>query len=119
MENSNILLSITPIPFLSVVIWIILFLLATYFARKPFHRSISSFSRIVYGACRLGAASIKLAEQRLRTRNRQVLLSSGLELAERKVEREFDRISLAVQRDLEGYPKLKRKMNEDLKDHFS
>jgi hypothetical protein len=44
-----------------------------------------------------------------------VLLSSGLDLAERKVEREFDRISLAVQRDLEGYPKLKRKMNEDLK----
>lgn len=114
MENSNILLSLTPSPFFSVVIWIVLILSAAYFARKPFHRSISSFSRILYSACRLAAASVKLAEGRLRSRNRQVLLSSGLELAERKVEREFDRINLAVQRDLEGYPQLKRKMNEDL-----
>lgn len=114
MQNPNILFSITPVPFLSVIIWIVLILLAMYFARKPFHRSMASMGQILYNAMRLAASSVKLAEKRLQIRNREVLMSAGLELAERKVEREFDRVSAAVQRDLEGYPQVQRKLSEDL-----
>ena len=32
------ILSITPIPLLSGILWLVLLLLAMYFARKPFHR---------------------------------------------------------------------------------
>jgi prefoldin subunit 5 len=63
---------------------------------------------------RLSASSVKLTERRLRIRNREVLMSAGLELAERKVEREFDRIGTVVQRDLEGYPQVQRKVSENL-----
>jgi hypothetical protein len=106
MQNPDLLI---PIPLLLLIVWIVLCL-----ARKPFHRSMGALSRIIYNAMRLAATSVKLAENRLNTRNREVLLAAGLEMAERKVEREFDRISFSVQRDLEGYPQLQRKINEDL-----
>ncbi len=113
METSTIQV-ISSLPILYAIPLIILILLAMYLARKPFHRTMASFSRIVYNAMRLGAASVKLADKRLRIRNREVLMSAGLELAERRVEREFDRISAVVQRDLEGFPQIQRKVSEDL-----
>ena len=85
-----------------------------YLARKPFHRCMASFSLIIRNSMRLFAASVKLAEKRLNDRNRDVLLSAGRQHAERCVEREFERISTAIQRDLEGYPQVQRKLNENL-----
>jgi len=85
-----------------------------YLARKPFHRCMVSFSLIIRNSLRLFSASVKLAEKRLNDRNRDVLLSAGRQHAERCVEREFERISTAVQRDLEGYPKVQRQLNEGL-----
>jgi hypothetical protein len=111
MEN---LLSMTPYPLLSALIWLLLLFFAMYLARKPFHRCMSALGRMLYNSMRLAASSVKLAENRLLTRNREVLLSAGLEIAERKVEREFDRIAISVQRDLEGYPQVQRKLTEDL-----
>lgn len=113
MENSSLLV-IGAIPILYAIPLIVLILLAMYWARKPFHRTMASFGRIIYNAMRLSSASVKLAEKRLQIRNREVLMSVGLELAERKVEREFDRISAVIQRDLEGFPQIQRKVSEDL-----
>ena len=106
------MLSITPNPFLSVLIWIVLVLAALYFARRPFHRAVGSFSKIIYNAMRLTSAFLLQAEKRLVERNREVLMAAGLENAERILEREFDRISTAVGRDLEGYPNLHRQISE-------
>ena len=106
------MLSITPSLFLSVMIWIVLILAALYFARRPFHRAVGSFSKILHNAMRLTSASVLQAEKRLSQRNREVLMAAGLENAERVVEREFDRISTAVIRDLEGYPNLHRHLSE-------
>ncbi len=114
METTSLLLQITPIPFLSIVIWGLLLLAAMYLARKPFHRSINALGRLVRNALRLSAASVIQAEKRLETRNREVLLKAGLDQAERNLEREFDRISQAVNRDLESYPKLQRNLQENL-----
>ncbi len=114
MNTASILLRITPIPFLSIVIWGLLLLAAMYLARKPFHRSIEALARLVHNAMRLAAASVVLAEKRLETRNREVLLKAGLDHTERNLEREFDRISQAVNRDLEHYPKLQRNIQETL-----
>lgn len=85
-----------------------------YLARRPFHRCMASFSRIVRNSLRLFATSVKLAEKRLNDRNRDVLLNAGRQHAERCVEREFERISAAVQRDLEGYPQVQRRLDENL-----
>jgi len=106
------MLNITSSPALSILIWIIMFLLALYFARRPFHRAVMSFSKIIYNAMRFTAASVLSAEKRLVKRNREVMMAAGLENAERIVEREFDRISAAVARDLEGYPKVHRQLSE-------
>lgn len=113
MENS-FLGAIASISAVYAVPLIVLVLFAMYLARKPFHRAMTSLGRILYNAMRLSASSVKLAEKRLRIRNREVLMSAGLELAERKVEREFDRIGTVVQRDLEGYPQVQRKISENL-----
>ncbi|MGB5745892.1 MAG: hypothetical protein WBM69_02845 [Desulfobacterales bacterium] len=106
------MLSITSNTFLSMVIWIVLLLAALYFARKPFHRAVSSLSRIIHNAMRMTAASVRSAEKKLIQRNREVLMAAGRESAERLVEREFDRINSAVVRDLEGYPNLQRQLSE-------
>ncbi len=114
MTTAGFLPTITASPFLSTLIWIILILAAMYLARKPFHRCMASFSLIIRNSMRLFATSVKLAEKRLNDRNRDVLLSAGRQHAERCVEREFERISSSVQRDLEGYPQVQRKLNENL-----
>ncbi len=113
MENS-IFQAIASIPAIYAILLGILILAAMYLARKPFHRTMSSFGRIIYNAMRLAASSVKLADKRLQIRNREVLMIAGLELAERKVEREFDRISGVIEKDLEGYPQIQRKVSEDL-----
>jgi hypothetical protein len=94
------------------MIWIVLILAALYFARRPFHRAVGSFSKILHNAMRLTSASVLQAEKRLSQRNREVLMAAGRENAERVVEREFERISTAVVRDLEGYPNLHRQLSE-------
>ena len=114
MITAGFLPPITASPFLSTFIWIILILVAMYLARKPSHRCLVSFSLIIRNSMRLFAASVKLAEKRLNDRNRDVLLSAGRQHAERGVEREFERISTAVQRDLEGYPQVQRQLNESV-----
>jgi hypothetical protein len=94
------------------MIWIVLILAALYFARRPFHRAVGSFGKIIHNAMRLTASSVLQAEKKLAQRNREVLIAAGLENAERVVEREFDRIGNAVVRDLQGYPNLHRQLSE-------
>lgn len=112
MTFTKSFLVITEDPALSVLIWLILLLAALYFARKPFHRAVIAFSKVINNAMRFTASSVLLAEKRLVHRNREVLVTEGLENAERLVEREFDRIKMAVTRDLQGYPGLHRQMSE-------
>jgi hypothetical protein len=85
---------------------------ALYLARRQVNRGMLSFGKIIHNAMRITAKSVMLAEKRLQARNREVLMAEGLENAERMVEREFDRITSSVQRDLKGYPKMQRKMSE-------
>lgn len=113
MENS-LLQAFSSIPVFYIIPLIILVILVMYLARIPFQRTMTSFCRIVYNGMRLSSASVKLAEKRLQIRNREVLMSAGLEFAERKVEHEFDRIGAVVNRDLEGYPLIQRQISEDL-----
>ena len=114
MPDATILFNITPVPILSVLVWIFLSIAAMYFARRPFHASMASLGRVIYNAMRVAAASVKSAQKRLEVRNREVLLAAGMEQAERRAEREFDRISTAVERNLKAYPQLQRQLRENL-----
>ena len=61
---------------------------------------------------RLAAHSLRLAEQKLAARNREVLLAAGREAKERIIEREFERIDASVRRDLSECPALHRRLSE-------
>ncbi|MGE0081457.1 MAG: hypothetical protein AB7U81_09175 [Thiohalomonadaceae bacterium] len=94
-----------------MVVLAVLAMVSLYLARTPVHRAIRSATRALRNGMRLTARSLDLIERRLVARNREVLLSAGREAAERVVEREFERIEAAVNRDLSDYPALHRRLS--------
>jgi hypothetical protein len=122
MTANGSLFAVTGIPYLDILILVMLFSVALYLAREPFHRAIRSLSRVVHSGMRLAARSVKISEVRLVERNRDVLIAEGKENAERIIEREFERLSNAVDRDLQKYPKLHRQLADTvtrLEDNYS
>ena len=85
-----------------------------YAARVPIHGTIRALSRALGNSLRLGARWLAGSARTLRERNRSVLLAQGREEVQPHIEREFDRLSALVQRDLGGYPALQRRLLEEL-----
>jgi len=106
--------SITPTSALAGLAWFLLFTTALYFTREPAHRVIATLARVLRRGMRLMSSAVLRAEERLRARNREVLLAAGREAAERIVEREFHRIDAAVNRDLAQCPALERRLSEQI-----
>lgn len=114
MSFNDIFLIVPNSPVLSGLLWIITVVAVMYFARKPAHLAILSFSRVFHNAMRLSARAVMRTEERLEQRNREVLLEQGREAVERIIEREFDRVDGAVRRDLSEYPALHRQLSEEI-----
>jgi hypothetical protein len=117
----NFLLSITPWPVLSALLWIVLVVTALYFARPTAHKAIRAAAGALHRSLRLASRAVGKAEANLRKRNREVLLAAGREAKERIVEREFDRVSESVRKDLANYAALHRSLSDSInrieKDH--
>ena len=101
-------------PAISIVIWVLVFMLVLYIARIPAHKAILTITHGLRQALRLMAKSIMLVESRLKQRNREVLLAHGRDATERGIEREFQRVEALVNRDLSGYPSLQRDLKEQI-----
>lgn len=99
-------------PVLSMLIWIVVLVILLYLARTPAHKAIYSLSRVIRNAFRLMSKSVLLAEERLVQRNKEVLLTAGMESVERLIEREFYRVNAVVKRDLSGYPSLHQALSD-------
>lgn len=99
----------TPSIFIPVVVSSLFFL---YMARKPAHRGITAFFKVISSGLRLSARSMLQAERRLQQRNREVLLAEGMLQAERELERDFQRVETIVNRDLQSYPAFHRQLSE-------
>ena len=108
------MLSITPWPIVSAMLWLLLIVTALYFARPSVHRTIRAIAVALHRSLRLASASVSRAERRLAQRNREVLLAAGREAKERIVEREFDRVNETVRRDLGNYAALHRALSESI-----
>ena len=119
--SMNALLSITPWPVFSAVIWVVLLVAILYFARRTAHQAIRTASGALSHGLRIAAHSVSHAEARLAERNREVLLAAGREAKERVIEREFMRVGETVRKDLANYPHLHRGLSEAIgrieKDH--
>jgi hypothetical protein len=111
----NFLLSITPWPVLSALLWIVLGVTALYFARPNAHKLILVMGTAAQKMFRTASLSVKNAEGRLTERNREVLLAAGKEAKERIIEREFDRINDTVRTDLANFSSLHRSLSESVK----
>lgn len=96
------------------IITILAVIILLYFAREPAHSSIRSFCRVIRNGLRLAAFSVLRAEKQLIARNKEVLLAEGLLNIERDIEREFQRVDKVVERDMQGYPSLHRKLSEEI-----
>lgn len=114
MSPTDLLFLLPGPPALSATISLLILVTLLYMAREPFHEAALALGTVLYRTFRLAGRSVGLAEERLAARNREVLLAAGREAAERVVEREFERIQTAVDRDLQGYPELHRTLSEQI-----
>lgn len=97
---------------LSGAIWLVLIVSALYVARAPAHELFAATGRLAERGLRVAAQAVRHGETLLARRNREVLLGMAAESVERDIEREFERVSTMVNRDLAGYPALQRELSE-------
>jgi hypothetical protein len=105
------IMKLTPYPLLSALVWVIAALSALYLARKYVHQTIAALVRLLHNSLRLAAASVRLAEERLVRRNREVLIEKGRQRAERRLGREFYQINRDVEKNLKDYASLHRQVS--------
>src|SRR5688572_10545377 len=110
--SMNALLTITPWPGISAIIWVVVLVVVLYLARHTAHQAIRTASGAISRGMRIAAHSVSDAQARLAARNRDVLLAAGREAKERTVEREFARVGETVRKDLATYPHLHRALSE-------
>ena len=94
----------------SLAVWLFLLITLLYLGRAQAHQVFLSIGRALQSALRLWSASIRQFEQRLQTRNRDVLLAMGRRASEEAIERDFKRVHSIMERDLSRYPQLHRKV---------
>jgi len=114
MQIPDFMMIISSSQGLSMVLWIVIIMMLLYMARKPAHEVILSASKVLFHAFHLIAASILLAEKKLKERNNEVLLADGKEATERIIEREFERIDDYVKKDLAQFPTLQRDIRDNV-----
>jgi hypothetical protein len=109
----------------AVLIWpdrpalsfLVLFLIAMpflYVARDPVHVMIHRMARAVVNPLRLISRWLSESAKKMRIRNREVLFAHGTKEVRLSIEREFERVTTLIQRDLEGYPVLQRKLMDEI-----
>lgn len=109
----------------AVLIWpdrpalsfLVLFLIAMpflYVARDPVHALIGRVVRVIINPLRLISRWLSETAIKMRLRNREVLFAQGGREVRLSIEREFERVTTLVQRDLEGYPAMQRKLMDEI-----
>lgn len=101
-------------PLLSLLVLLAIAVPFLYAARSPMQDLIARLSRAIANPLRLGARWFGQAAYRLQMRNREVLFAHGSRELKLTIERELERVSALVQRDLQGYPAMQRKLMDEI-----
>jgi hypothetical protein len=99
---------------LSALIWFVIAMPIMYAARGPAHELLRAVGHLTSGPLKLASRWLLAAARDMRERNRQVLLAHGREETALHIEREFERVTAMVRRDLEGYPALQRRLLDEI-----
>jgi len=97
----------------SVLALVVLAMLFLYAARKPMHGVIRSVCELLSQSTRFIARWLFLCADNLRVRNQSVLLAHGQESQAVVIDREFERVSNMIRKDMQEFPALQRKMMEE------
>jgi hypothetical protein len=97
----------------SVLALAILAMLFLYAARKPMHGVIHSVCALLSQSARFIARWLFLCADNLKLRNQSVLLAHGQESESVVIDREFERVSDMIRKDMHEFPALQRKMMEE------
>ena len=97
----------------SVLAVAVLAMLFLYAARKPMHGVIHSVCELLSQSTRFIARWLFLCADTLRVRNQSVLLAHGQESEATVIDREFERVSNMIRKDMQEFPALQRKMMEE------
>ncbi len=89
-------------------------MLFLYAARKPMHELIQAAGLALAGPLRISARWLLAAANEMSRRNKEVLLAHGRQEVGQRIEREFERVALLVNRDLQGYPALQRRLLDEI-----
>lgn len=111
MENLYI---VPTMPALSITILIVASMIFLFFAREPIHKMIEALSEGIAGGLRKLSAWTKDASEKMRKKDRKVLLESGVAHIQHKILEEFSRIEVANTKNLADYPKLQLRLDEDI-----
>jgi hypothetical protein len=100
--------------YLSLTALVLVVMAVMYLGRSAAHGAIRALASSLRSGMLNAAKSLSGAEERVARRNREVLLATGRDTTERLIEREFQRVTAVVTRDLSGYPALHRRLSDQL-----
>ncbi len=101
-------------PGVSIAIWVVFSMIFLFFARDPMHRLIHAMSDATAGGLRKIASWIKISVDKMREKDRKVLLESGLAKIQGEILQEFHKIDTSNTKSVAGYPKLQLKLDENI-----
>lgn len=101
-------------PALSALVLFLILLPFLYAAREPAHRLFRALVRAVSQPLRLAGRWLEATAREMRARNEVVLLAHGREELNQSIQREFERVTAIVRRDLQGYPALQRRLLDEI-----
>lgn len=105
----------TPeMPWISIAVWALLGLTLMYLARSPAQRALLRGSRLLHTQLRLGARGLQRLADGVARREHGSLRDLQLEMVRRQLEREIQRLSHIVERDLAGFQRLQRQLDEQI-----
>ena len=99
---------------ISLLVLFVLLTIFLYAARTPAHNVIHSLTNLAGHSLRFASRWLLATAEGLRQRNKTVLLAHGQAEVTSLVEREFERASALVRKELGEYPALQRKMMDEL-----
>jgi hypothetical protein len=99
---------------LSALVLAVIAMVFLYAGRRPMHELIRALGALLGGPLRLGARWLIATAVEMKQRNKAVLLAHGRQEVGQRIEREFERLAALVNRDLQGYPTLQRKLLDEI-----
>lgn len=114
MESSHAWMIWPDNAFLSVLVLLLILIPIMYGARRPMHALLATVARAIGNPLRLSSRWLMSSADELHRRNKLVLLARGREEIAQSINKEFERVTHMVQRDLHGYPALQRKLMDEI-----